>query len=96
MTDSIRSERRNGWRKLVLNPPGRLNSCNREMHELLSRASDGAAEEDCSALLVTGDGRGFCAGQDLNGWVSKDIDSTDLGQTVRFYGAGRPRAARAG
>ena len=74
MTESIRSERKNGWRKLVLNRPDRLNSFNDEMHRLLSRALDEAAEEaDCRALLLTGEGRGFCAGQDLNDRVSSDI-----------------------
>ena len=87
MAESIRSEQNDGWRKLVLNRPDRLNSFNDEMHDLLSRALDeAAADADCRAVLLTGEGRGFCAGQDLNDRVGSDLESIDLGQTVdRFY-----------
>jgi 2-(1,2-epoxy-1,2-dihydrophenyl)acetyl-CoA isomerase len=37
-------------------------------------------------MLLTGEGRGFCAGQDLNDRVGSDLKSIDLGHTVdRFY-----------
>lgn len=87
MTEPIRSERRDGWRKLVLNRPERLNAFNEEMHELLSLALEEAALDlECRALLLTGEGRGFCAGQDLNDRVGRDFATIDLGWTVdRFY-----------
>jgi 2-(1,2-epoxy-1,2-dihydrophenyl)acetyl-CoA isomerase len=87
VSDSIRSERRDGWRKLVLNRPDRLNSFNEEMHHALSRALDeAAADAACRALLLTGEGRGFCSGQDLNDRMGTDLETIDLGQTIdRFY-----------
>jgi 2-(1,2-epoxy-1,2-dihydrophenyl)acetyl-CoA isomerase len=66
MTDDIRIEPHDGWRKLVLNRPDRLNAVDTGMLTRLIAAID-SAERDISvrALLLTGEGRGFCAGQDL-------------------------------
>jgi len=57
---------RDGWRKLILNRPEKLNAVNRAMLTALIQAI-GAAEDDPAtrALLLTGNGRGFCAGQEL-------------------------------
>jgi 2-(1,2-epoxy-1,2-dihydrophenyl)acetyl-CoA isomerase len=62
----IQVEIKDGWRKLVLNRPEKLNAVNPAMLTDLLRAI-GAAEADAStrALLLTGNGRGFCAGQEL-------------------------------
>jgi 2-(1,2-epoxy-1,2-dihydrophenyl)acetyl-CoA isomerase len=57
----------NGYRTLALNRPDRLNAINEEMLVALKAAIDDADEdEDCRALILTGSGRGFCAGQDLS------------------------------
>jgi 2-(1,2-epoxy-1,2-dihydrophenyl)acetyl-CoA isomerase len=66
MTDDIRTETHDGWRKLVLNRPDKLNAVNAAMLARLLAALD-AAEQDAAtrALLLTGEGRGFCAGQEL-------------------------------
>ncbi|MGH7071846.1 MAG: 2-(1,2-epoxy-1,2-dihydrophenyl)acetyl-CoA isomerase PaaG [Acetobacteraceae bacterium] len=87
MTDPIRFEPHPLWRKLILNRPEKLNAFNVEMHELLARALDEATLDlDCRALLVTGEGRGFCAGQDLNERIGAESAMGDLGRTVdRFY-----------
>ncbi len=87
VTDLIQSERRRGWRKLILNRPEKLNAFNEEMHERLAAALEEVALDlDCRALLITGAGRGFCAGQDLNDRVGADAAMSDLGRTVeRFY-----------
>jgi 2-(1,2-epoxy-1,2-dihydrophenyl)acetyl-CoA isomerase len=56
----------NGYRTLALNRPDRLNAINEEMLVALKAAIDDAdKDEDCRALILTGSGRGFCAGQDL-------------------------------
>jgi 2-(1,2-epoxy-1,2-dihydrophenyl)acetyl-CoA isomerase len=62
----IAVEIKDGWRKLVLNRPDKLNAVNPAMLTELLQAID-AAEADPStrALLLTGNGRGFCAGQEL-------------------------------
>jgi 2-(1,2-epoxy-1,2-dihydrophenyl)acetyl-CoA isomerase len=52
---------------ITLNRPDRLNAFNPEMHRSLREALDRAAMEPAiRALLLTGAGRGFCAGQDLS------------------------------
>lgn len=52
---------------ITLNRPDKLNAFNPEMHKLLREAFDrAAAEPGIRAVLLTGAGRGFCAGQDLS------------------------------
>ncbi|CAI0916040.1 1,2-epoxyphenylacetyl-CoA isomerase [Serratia grimesii] len=73
---------------LTLNRPDRLNSFNDEMHRQLSEALTLAERDDkVRCLLITGAGRGFCAGQDLNDRnVSVEQQAPDLGLSVeRFY-----------
>jgi 2-(1,2-epoxy-1,2-dihydrophenyl)acetyl-CoA isomerase len=67
MSDNdIRVEPHDGWRKLVLNRPDKLNAVNAAMLTRLLTALDAAeADAACRALLLTGEGRGFCAGQEL-------------------------------
>jgi 2-(1,2-epoxy-1,2-dihydrophenyl)acetyl-CoA isomerase len=56
-----------GYRVLTLNRPDKLNAFNDAMHEALRAAIDEAeADQTCRALMITGAGRAFCAGQDLN------------------------------
>ncbi len=76
-------ERRDTWTRLTLNRPDRLNSFNQTLHRELAAALDEiAADESCRAVLLTGAGRGFCAGQDL----SDVTEGADLGAVVdTFY-----------
>jgi len=54
-------------RVLTLNRPAALNSFTAELHARLRGAlDDAAADASVRALVITGAGRGFCAGQDLN------------------------------
>ena len=78
-------EKRDGWRKLILNRPDKLNSVNAEMHSALSRAlAEVRADPAARALLLTGAGRAFCAGQDLGERaVSPDGNPPDLGESLR-------------
>ena len=60
-------DRREGWVRLTLNRANRLNAFNEDLHRALAAALDEAAADDtCRAVLLTGAGRGFCAGQDLS------------------------------
>ena len=65
--DHILYESRGGVGRLTLNRPDRLNSFNDAMHAEV-RDALAAARGDASVrvLLLTGAGRGFCAGQDLS------------------------------
>jgi 2-(1,2-epoxy-1,2-dihydrophenyl)acetyl-CoA isomerase len=81
-------ERCDGWHRLTLNRPDRLNAFNESMHAALMGAL-AAAEADafCRALLLTGAGRGFCAGQDLGDRAAAPSSTPpDLGETLgRLY-----------
>ncbi|MCW5659701.1 MAG: 2-(1,2-epoxy-1,2-dihydrophenyl)acetyl-CoA isomerase PaaG [Burkholderiaceae bacterium] len=76
-------------RKLTLNRPASLNSFTSAMHRELRAALDAAADDaSVRCLVITGAGRGFCAGQDLN---DPEV-GTNVGQVVeRIY---KPLALR--
>jgi 2-(1,2-epoxy-1,2-dihydrophenyl)acetyl-CoA isomerase len=73
---------------LTLNRPGKLNAFNEAMHGELAQALDRIEiDPEIRAVLLTGAGRGFCAGQDLGDRVMGEGDSPpDLGDTLeRLY-----------
>lgn len=85
MEPEILVDHREGWVKITLNRPDRLNAFNDEMHRKLAAALDEAEDEGVRAVLLTGAGRGFCAGQDLGDRVGTD-EAPDLGYTIEnFY-----------
>jgi 2-(1,2-epoxy-1,2-dihydrophenyl)acetyl-CoA isomerase len=62
----IRVEQNDGWLRLVLNRPAKLNALTTEMISQLLAAIDAAeADPACRVVILTGEGRGFCAGQEL-------------------------------
>ncbi|MAK91595.1 MAG: 2-(1,2-epoxy-1,2-dihydrophenyl)acetyl-CoA isomerase [Oceanospirillaceae bacterium] len=73
---------------LSLNRPQALNSFNEAMHLEVREALKMTAENpDARVLLLTAEGRGFCAGQDLSDRnVAPDADMPDLGLSIeKFY-----------
>ncbi len=68
MTDkSVLYETRGAVALVTLNRPEALNSFTREMHEALWSAFDRIeADKSVRAMVLTGGGRGFCAGADLS------------------------------
>lgn len=85
--NTILTDLQDGVAFVTLNRPDKLNSFNVEMHEALAAALEFAAGEPaCRAVLLTGAGRGFCAGQDLSDRQVKPGDEPyDLGQTIEAY-----------
>ncbi|HEY4041796.1 MAG TPA: enoyl-CoA hydratase-related protein [Rhodopila sp.] len=62
----IRVETQESWRRLVLNRPEKLNALTTGMILDLLAAIDAAeADPACRAIVLTGEGRGFCAGQEV-------------------------------
>jgi 2-(1,2-epoxy-1,2-dihydrophenyl)acetyl-CoA isomerase len=62
----VRIEPGEGWRRLVFNRPAKLNALTTDMIDELLAAIDAAeADASCRALILTGEGRGFCAGQEV-------------------------------
>lgn len=77
-----------GVATLTLNRPERLNSFTTEMHgEVADALASVADDADARVLVLTGAGRGFCAGQDLaDRAVAPGGAAVDLGDSVeRFY-----------
>jgi 2-(1,2-epoxy-1,2-dihydrophenyl)acetyl-CoA isomerase len=73
-----------GVATITLNRPDVLNSFRRSMAAELREAFDRVAEDDTlRAVVLTGAGRGFCAGQDLAEAAPKDGVMPDLGDIVR-------------
>jgi 2-(1,2-epoxy-1,2-dihydrophenyl)acetyl-CoA isomerase len=69
--------------RITLNRPDRLNSVTVRMHEELRDAL--ANLGDARVVVLTGAGRGFCAGQDLNDRAVAPGQAVDLGETVEGY-----------
>jgi 2-(1,2-epoxy-1,2-dihydrophenyl)acetyl-CoA isomerase len=75
MTDDIRVDREDGWRRLVMNRPDKLNAVNAAMLTRLVAAIDDAERDPTTrAVLLTGEGRGFCSGQELGPDVTPGPD----------------------
>jgi len=83
---TIQFDLTDGVARLTLNRPDRLNSFNIEMHgevrDVLQRVREDAAAR---VLVLTGAGRGFCAGQDLSDRaVAPAGKGTDLGESIEL------------
>ena len=87
VSESILVKDHDTWAELTLNRPDKLNSFNDEMHIALRDALDTAIADGKRAILLTGSGRGFCAGQDLGNRDPAAMEqAVDLGQTLEnFY-----------
>ena len=78
--ESILVSAQRGVARITLNRPDRLNSFTRAMHAELRDALDNLG--DARVVILTGKGRGFCAGQDLNDRAVAPGEAVDLGETV--------------
>lgn len=70
-----------GVATLALNRPQRMNAFNQQMHDEVRAALREVEEQKARCLLLTGRGRGFCAGQDLSERKPGD-KPFDLGETL--------------
>lgn len=96
MTETIHLARHGAWTEVTLNRPDRLNSFNDEMHLALRAALEEAATSGQRCVLITGAGRGFCAGQDLGDRDPSKMETPpDLSATVRAFYAPLVRQIRA-
>ncbi len=81
--ETVLLERAGGVATLTLNRPDKLNSFNEAMHADIRAALD-AIEGDGAirAMVLTGAGRAFCAGQDLSDRALGEAGGPDLGDTL--------------
>lgn len=76
--ESILFEKQNGIATITLNRPTSFNSFNREMAlNLQSKLDDCHTDKEVRVVVITGEGRAFCAGQDL-------VEVTDQAQNPGF------------
>src|SRR5690242_17325100 len=81
--EQIRYESSGGIARITLKRPDRLNSFTAQMHRELREALVSAGDGHARVLLLTGEGRGFCAGQDLSDRaVAPGETPVDLGASV--------------
>ncbi|NHN36582.1 2-(1,2-epoxy-1,2-dihydrophenyl)acetyl-CoA isomerase [Pseudomaricurvus alcaniphilus] len=85
--ENIKYSVQNGVAILSLNRPDTLNSFTVAMHEEVQLAmKDARNNRAVRCLVITGEGRGFCAGQDLNDRaVRETAEKPDLGDSVEKY-----------
>ncbi len=84
MFETIKYEVNEGIARLTLNRPEVFNSLNEQMHsELKSAFKEIKKDKTIRVLLITGEGKAFCAGQDLNDRSVNDASAKlDLGESI--------------
>lgn len=89
MSDSpVLTSTQGAVRLITLNRPAALNSFTAAMHaELLPALEAAAADDAVRAVIITGAGRGFCAGQDLNdpAMAAPDGQAPDVGAVIERH-----------
>lgn len=78
---TVKSEAKNGVLWITLNRPDKLNAFNEEMgNDLLEALKEGEKSPEIRCLVLTGEGRAFSVGEDLN----SNRSAYDSGKTVPF------------
>ncbi len=86
--EQITAETADGVLTITLNRPDRLNAWTPTMGEELIAAFDAAdGDDDVRAIIVTGAGRGFCAGADLRA-VAPPLTGASARPATRFRATG--------
>jgi 2-(1,2-epoxy-1,2-dihydrophenyl)acetyl-CoA isomerase len=94
--ETIRFALEHGIARLTLNRPDRLNSFTVQMHLEVRNALERLGHDGTArVLIITGAGRGFCAGQDLSDRsVAPGEAAVDLGESIERYYAPLVRTLR--
>jgi len=87
----VETRRDGGVTTITLNRPEVFNAFNAALHARLAEALAEAADPEVRAVVITGAGRGFCAGQDL----TEFRESPDIGESLRGTYHPNIRAIRA-
>ena len=86
MSDTVLTDNDGPLRTITLNRPDKLNAFTAEMHLALRAALEATRDDEtCRAVLLTGAGRGFCAGQDLGDRDPSKGELANLGETLKNY-----------
>ncbi|HAV3869814.1 TPA: 2-(1,2-epoxy-1,2-dihydrophenyl)acetyl-CoA isomerase [Acinetobacter baumannii] len=84
---NIIAEEKNGVGYLTFNCPKALNSFNVDMHREVAEVLNlWTKNPDVRCVVISGEGRGFCAGQDLGDRVvDPNAEAPDLGYSIETY-----------
>ncbi|CAA0175277.1 2-(1,2-epoxy-1,2-dihydrophenyl)acetyl-CoA isomerase [Acinetobacter baumannii] len=84
---NIIAEDKNGVGYLTFNRPKALNSFNVDMHREVAEVLNlWTKNPDVRCVVISGEGRGFCAGQDLGDRVvDPNAEAPDLGYSIETY-----------
>ena len=84
---NIIAEEKNGVGYLTFNRPKALNSFNVDMHREVAEVLNlWGKNQDVRCVVISGEGRGFCAGQDLGDRVvDPNAEAPDLGYSIETY-----------
>lgn len=92
MHSQIRTEQRGPVQLVTLDRPERLNAWTPRMAEELADAFQRANDDpDIGAIVMTGEGRGFCAGADMEATFSVRIEGGDPGANTAEGDGGMPK-----
>ncbi len=81
----IRVEVQDSIATVTLNRPDKLNAYTTRMGDELTHAYESLGKrDDVRVILMTGAGRGFCAGADIGGVFQKGIDQREQAEAVQF------------
>ena len=71
------TEKRDGYAIITLNRPDEMNALSRALRgDIIAAFEDCQADENIRVLILTGNGRAFCAGMDLKELGSSDFDDS--------------------
>ena len=89
--EQIRTETRGAVRVVFMNRPDKLNAWTPRMSEELADAIAAAnADPEIGAIVLTGEGRGFCAGADMEATFKTRMDGKDPGENTAGGSGGMP------
>lgn len=77
MTEVLKREKKNGILYLTLNRPEKLNALSKELTSgLINALKEAETDDEVKAIILSGEGRAFCAGGDVSTMGSRSDPST--------------------
>ena len=84
--EALLYEKKDGVVVITLNRPERLNAINYQLAVELEAVTDALLEdEEARAVILTGAGRGFCAGADIKALADPDAKRLPIGRRYTFF-----------
>ena len=87
MSEDIITKSTNGVLHIILNRPGKRNALTKDMYERISQSLEsGDDDPSVRVIMLYGNGKCFCAGNDVKDFQDKDwgseMDSLNISRTI--------------